>query len=99
MIEREGSRPANDTGSPAGFVREIYRPYEARSTPADFSLRQGVPILSYRFRALVLKDRKQPGGGRGAASFSSADQTTSRRIISEAANRSASARPRVSPTT
>ncbi len=67
MIEREGSRPANDAGSPEGFVREIYRPDEVRSMPADFSLRQSVPILSYRFRSLVLKDRKQPGGGRGPA--------------------------------
>ncbi|MGA0531043.1 DUF3828 domain-containing protein [Hansschlegelia sp. KR7-227] len=51
-----------DTGSPEGFVREVYKPYERRAAPRDFTLRDGVPIFSKRFRALVLKDRAQAGG-------------------------------------
>jgi hypothetical protein len=51
-----------DTSTPEGFVREVYRPYERRGAPKDFATRDGVSILSPRFRALVLKDRAQAGG-------------------------------------
>ena len=57
-----------DSGSLEGFVSEVYRTYELGKMPQDFSMRGGLPILSNRFRALVLKDRKQAGGEIGIIS-------------------------------